>query len=70
MSSINIKLGIRLRQLRKRSSMTQEEVAERAGISEKHLQRLESNKPCDIRLATLNQIAKAFKISVTDLLKL
>lgn len=61
---IGRKFGQRLKELRKKKDLTQEQLAELADISVKHLQRLESNDPCGVRLVTLYKLAKAFKISL------
>ena len=58
----------RLRSLRKKRGYTQQELAERADIEYKHIQRLESKRPCDVKLSTLAKIAKAFNIPLSKLL--
>ena len=58
----------RLRQLRKKYGYTQQKLAELANIEYKHIQRLESKKPCDVKLSTLEKIAKAFNLSLSELL--
>lgn len=70
MDDISLRFARRLKQLRKRHGITQERLAELAEISDKHVQRLESNKPCGVRLVTLERIAKAFGINLSELLKL
>jgi len=70
MEDVSVRFAHRLKHLRKRSKMTQERLAELADISEKHVQRLESHRPCGVRLITLERIAKAFGISLSELLKL
>ena len=58
----------RLRFLRKRCRYTQQKLAELADVEYKHIQRLESKKPCDVKLSTLEKIAKAFNITLSELL--
>ena len=58
----------RLRQLRKKRGYTQQKVAELANVEYKHIQRLESKKPCDVKLSTLEKIAKAFNIPLSEFL--
>ncbi|MDD4909078.1 MAG: helix-turn-helix transcriptional regulator [Candidatus Omnitrophica bacterium] len=58
----------RLRSLRKQYGYTQQELAEKADIEYKHIQRLESKRPCDVKLSTLEKIARAFNISLPELL--
>ena len=58
----------RLRQLRKKRGYTQQKLAELANVEYKHIQRLEGKKPCDVKLTTLEKIAKAFDIPLSKLL--
>ena len=64
---IRQKFGKRLRQLRKQKDWTQEELAERADIAYKHIQRLESKNPSPVKIDTIEKLAKAFKISISRL---
>lgn len=59
----------RLKELRKRGGYTQQELAELADVEYKHIQRLEGKNPCDIKLTTLNKLAKALKVKPAELLK-
>ena len=59
----------RLRQLRKKYGYTQQKLAELANVEYKHIQRLEGKSPCDVKLSTLEKIAKAFKIPLSKLLE-
>ncbi len=70
MDNIGVRFAHRLKRLRERHHMTQERLAELAEISEKHVQRLEGKKPCGVRLVTLERIARAFGISLSELLKI
>lgn len=67
-NDIRVSYSQRLRQLRKKRGYTQQELAERAEIEYKHIQRLESKRPCDPKLSTLKKIARAFDISLPELL--
>lgn len=69
MDDIGVRFARRLKYLRKRSGITQERLAELANISEKHIQRLESREPYGVRLVTLERIAKAFGLSLSQLLR-
>ncbi len=69
-TTIEVRFSERLRKLRKECGYTQQELAELAGVEYKHIQRLESKKPCDVKLSTLEKLAKAFKITPAKLLKL
>ena len=64
------KFSKRVRDLRIKERMTQEELAEVADISYKNIQYLESKNPTCPSLITINKLAKAFKITVSQLLKL
>ncbi len=60
--NVRIRFSNELRHLRKKSRLTQEEVAEKAGISHRYYQILESRNPT--RTATieiLQKLSKAFK---------
>lgn len=67
---IRLKFGKRLRLLRKKHGWTQEELAEYADIAYKHVQRLEGKHPSPVKIDTVEKIAKAFKISIRNLLDL
>ncbi|MFH1421489.1 MAG: helix-turn-helix transcriptional regulator [Planctomycetota bacterium] len=69
-TNISVRFSERLRKLRKEYGYTQQELAELAEIEYKHIQRLESKKPCDVKLSTIEKLAKAFKITLAELLKL
>ncbi|MBI4432944.1 MAG: helix-turn-helix transcriptional regulator [Candidatus Omnitrophica bacterium] len=59
----------RLRELRKKKKWTQMELANRAKIHVRHIQRLESLiKTSAIELDSIIKLAKAFKITPSDLL--
>jgi transcriptional regulator with XRE-family HTH domain len=58
----------RLKRLRKRAGLTQEEFAERAGMSYKYYQQIESGRKPDLRLSTLERLAAAHRIKLSKLL--
>jgi len=69
MSSIRIKFAKNLRELRLKKEWTQEQLAEFADLSYRHVQRLESLKnPPPAKIDTLEKLAKAFKLSISKLL--
>lgn len=68
--NIRIKFGKKLRQLRKKKSWTQEQLAEYADIAYKHVQRLEGKHPSPVKIDTIEKLAKAFRISIPKLLNL
>ena len=65
---IQQKLAKRIRDLREEKGLTQEQLAEQAGIDYKHVQLLESKNPPAAKLDTIEKLAKAFKISPSKLL--
>lgn len=67
---IKHKFAQRIRELRSRYGYTQEKLAELSEIEYKHIQRLESKNPTDVKLTTLKKLAKAFGIPLQELLKL
>ena len=62
------KFSKRLKELRTKRGLTQQELAELADLDYKHIQRLESKTPTDVKLETIEKLAKAFKISCSKLL--
>ncbi len=67
-TGIKVNLANRLRELRKKKKLTQEKLAEMAGIDYKHIQLLESKKASAPKIDTLEKLAKAFNISLSKLL--
>jgi len=68
MENITLRFSKRLKILRKKHSFTQEELAEKADISYKNLQYLESKNPTCPNLKTLEKLAKAFNLPLSKLL--
>ncbi|MDD2666876.1 MAG: helix-turn-helix transcriptional regulator [Candidatus Peribacteraceae bacterium] len=62
-------LSDRIRYLREKHELTQEELARKAGISTNYLQNLESDHPKNATVITLGKLAKGFDIPVWQLLK-
>lgn len=62
------KIAMRIRALRAKRQMSQEDLAERAGISRGYLARLEIGMH-DPTITTLEKLAKALRVKVADLLK-
>jgi transcriptional regulator with XRE-family HTH domain len=63
------RLAIRLRELRKKYGYTQEKLSELSGIDYKHIQLLESNDPSAATIDTLEKLASAFTISLSELVR-
>jgi len=59
----------RLKQLRKRAGLTQEAFAEKAGMSYKYYQQIEAGRKRDLRLSTLEKLARAHRIRLSELLR-
>ena len=58
----------RLKQLRLAAGLTQEQFAERAGMSYKYYQQIEAGRKADLRLSTLERLARAHLIKLSSLL--
>ena len=61
------KLASRLKQLRKEHGLTQQAAATRCRIKYKYYQEHESGKPRDVRLSTLERMAKGFDVTLSKL---
>ncbi|NTV29684.1 MAG: helix-turn-helix transcriptional regulator [Candidatus Omnitrophica bacterium] len=53
---------------RKRRGLAQEERAEKAGVDYKYLQKIEGKNPPNIKIETIEKLAKIFKIPPAKLL--
>jgi transcriptional regulator with XRE-family HTH domain len=62
------KLLERVRELRESRGFSQEAFAERAGLKYKHYQSIEAGRKIDIRLSTLQKLAKACGLELWQLL--
>ncbi len=62
-------LARRLRTLRAKHDMTQDELSARAGISTKYVQNLEGKTPKAASIDTLQNLADAFDMPIAKLLK-
>ncbi|MBU0693281.1 MAG: helix-turn-helix domain-containing protein [Candidatus Omnitrophica bacterium] len=68
MNNINVRFAKRLKDLRKKKKLTQEELAHLADIDYKYVQRLEGKSPSSPTLNVLEKLAKAFNVSLSKLL--
>ena len=66
--NVRLKLGLRIRQLRKKYKYTQEKLSELAEVDYKHIQLLEGKRPSAIKIDTIEKLAKAFNMSISKLL--
>lgn len=68
-STIRLKLGKRIKELRIKRKLTQEELSEASGIDYKYIQRIEGKNPPAIKIDTIERIAKALKVTPAELLQ-
>ena len=57
-------MGEKIKAIRERKKITQEELAERSGISRQTISGIESGKISSVTTGTLESIAKALSVSV------
>lgn len=62
-NDVNIKIGERIRHYRTKANLTQDELSERIGISQKHLSRIESGYH-NSHFVTIMEIAKALNVPI------
>ncbi len=65
--SARILLGRRVRELRQKAGMTQEEFAALAGIDYKYIQKIEGKTPPAVRIDTIEKLAKAIRVPLKKL---
>jgi transcriptional regulator with XRE-family HTH domain len=61
------RLLARVKALREALGLSQEAFAERAGLKYKHYQSIEAGRKVDIRLSTLEKLAKACRLELREL---
>ena len=66
--SVKLRVGKRIQELRKQRGLTQEKFAEVTNIDYKYVQRIEGKNPPNLKLETLEKIAKTFKLPLSKLL--
>ncbi|MEK7719793.1 MAG: helix-turn-helix transcriptional regulator [Bacteroidota bacterium] len=64
-----LSLSKRLRALREKSGLTQEELARKAGVSVKYLQNLEGANPKNPSLLTLEKLARGLDKEIAQLIE-
>lgn len=67
-STIRIKLGKKIKELRNKQKMTQEELSDATGIDYKYVQKIEGKNPPNLKIETIEKIAKALNINPSKLL--
>ncbi len=68
-TNIRLRIGKRIRELRKILGMTQAKLSETAEIDYKYLQRLEGKNPPALKVDTIEKLAKALKVKPAELLR-
>jgi len=66
--TIRLKLAKKVKQLRKGLGLTQEKLSEVSGIDYKYIQRIEGKRPPNIKLETIEKLAKTLKTTPSKLL--
>ena len=69
MPSLKFKTASKIKALRKKRGLTQEELSSAAELEYKYIQRIESKNPPNIGIETLEKIAKALKVPISKLLE-
>lgn len=64
---IRLKIGQKIKEIRKKRGYTQEKLAELASIDYKYLQKIEGKSPPALKVDTIDRLAKALKISTVKL---
>lgn len=68
MSSIAVKFGKRLRELREKRGLSQVEMAHQFGVDRGHISEIESGKK-NVCLPLLEVFARGFEISLSELMR-
>lgn len=66
--NVRLKLGKRIKDLRRKNGFTQEKLSEVADIDYKYIQKIEGKNPPALKIDTLAKLAKAFNIPLSKLL--
>jgi len=67
-TSIRRDLGEKIKETRRKLGYTQERLSELTNMDYKYIQRIEGKNPPDIRVETIQRIAKALKTTPSKLL--
>lgn len=67
--NIKLKIGQKIKNLRSKLGLTQEELAAEADMDYKYLQRIEGKNPPDLGITLIEKIAEALKTTPSNLLK-
>jgi transcriptional regulator with XRE-family HTH domain len=66
--NIRLKLGMRIKKLRNKYGYTQEKLSELTNIDYKYIQRIEGKNPPAIKIDTIERLAKALKVKLSELM--
>lgn len=66
---LRLKLGRKIKELRAKYRITQEQLSEAADIDYKYLQRIEGKNPPAMKIDTIGKIAKALHVTPSELLE-
>jgi len=66
--NIRLRVGKRIKELRKLRGMTQDRLSEVSEIDYKYIQRLEGKNPPALKVDTIARLAKALKVKPAELL--
>lgn len=67
-SNIRLNFGKKLKLFRHKRKLTQEQLANAAGIDYKYLQKIEGKNPPNIKIETIERFARALKVRPSELL--
>ncbi len=67
--SVNHKFGRVIKELRVKTGLTQEKLAELSKIDYKYIQKFEGKNPSSPTLNTLEKLANGFNIPISDIIK-
>jgi len=65
--NVRLKLGHRIKGLRRKRGYTQEKLAELAKIDYKYLQKIEGKNPPAVKIDMLSKIATALRVAINEL---
>ncbi|WP_294445684.1 helix-turn-helix transcriptional regulator [uncultured Mailhella sp.] len=67
MDTVDLRFANALKKLRKAKGLTQEALAQRAGVDYKYLQKLEGRNPSSPTLATMKKLANGLEVTLVEL---
>ena len=67
MDTVDLRFANALKKLRKAKGLTQETLAQRAGVDYKYLQKLEGRNPSSPTLATMKKLANGLEVTLVEL---